>query len=404
MKKVSVVVPVYNTERYLGYSINSILSQTYTEIEVILINDGSTDNSLKICNNYAHIDPRVKVVDIKNGGVGHARNIGIENASGYYLQFVDSDDVIAPDMIETFVHAIELYSKDIVFCGMKIVTLEDNNPEDIKECTSEGIGRECVLDRDVFFENMACLLWKTAMLEGPCNRLYKMDIVKKNQLKFPEDISLGEDFLFNMDYYEKCNGAVLLEQKLYYYLQVNNQALTKKVRQDLFENQMMLIERFEALLEKNVVVSEEEKKCISEYIMAKAIQCMKILIQSVNLSEDDKKAEIAKILNNKKVRVAVQSDGYIEPTYEWLKKTYKFCDVKQVYIKVKETFEEINNKEISLRTPGKINMCLVHILNRILKSYKSKKLEMVRNTLIDYGIKATVYKTIFYYKKGKNKN
>ena len=151
MKKVSVIVPVYNAERYLGYSINSILSQTYTGIEVILINDGSTDNSLKICNNYAHIDPRVKVIDIKNGGVGHARNIGIENASGYYLQFVDSDDVIAPDMIETFVHAIELYSKDIVFCGMKIVTLKDNNPEDIKECTSEGIGRECVFDRDVFF-------------------------------------------------------------------------------------------------------------------------------------------------------------------------------------------------------------------------------------------------------------
>lgn len=402
MKKVSVVVPVYNAERYLGYSINSILSQTYTEIEVILINDGSTDNSLKICNNYAHIDPRVKVVDIKNGGVGHARNIGIENASGYYLQFVDSDDVIAPDMIETFVHAIELYSKDIVFCGMKIVTLKDNNPEDIKECTSEGIGRECVLDRAVFFENMACLLWKTAMLEGPCNRLYKMDIVKKNQLKFPEDISLGEDFLFNMDYYEKCNGVVLLEQKLYYYLQVNNQALTKKVRQDLFENQMMLIERFEALLEKNVVISKEERKYILNYTTAKVIQCIKALFQNDELSECDKKVKIAEIINNKRVREALQFDGYIDSTFEWIKEHYKFCDVDLIYNKAKETLENTVRKEdILLKTPGVVNNGLVIILNKILKRHKLKKLEMIRNTLVDYGIKTTFYKIISYHKKGE---
>ena len=84
MKKVSIVVPIYNSEKYLGYCINSILSQTYTNIEVILVNDGSKDDSINICNNYAEIDPRVKVIDIQNSGVSHARNIGIENATGYY--------------------------------------------------------------------------------------------------------------------------------------------------------------------------------------------------------------------------------------------------------------------------------------------------------------------------------
>ena len=76
------------------------MSQTYTNIEVILVNDGSKDDSINICNNYAEIDPRVKVIDIQNSGVSHARNIGIENATGYYLQFVDSDDVIANNMVE----------------------------------------------------------------------------------------------------------------------------------------------------------------------------------------------------------------------------------------------------------------------------------------------------------------
>ena len=86
MKKVSVVVPVYNAEKYLGYCINSILSQTYSNIELILVNDGSTDSSISICNNYALIDDRVKVINIKNSGVSYARNMGIKCASGYYLQ------------------------------------------------------------------------------------------------------------------------------------------------------------------------------------------------------------------------------------------------------------------------------------------------------------------------------
>lgn len=399
MKKVSVIVPIYNAEKYLGYCINSILSQTYTNIELILVNDGSVDNSLQICNNYAAIDSRVKVIDIVNSGVSNARNVGIDNAEGEYLQFVDSDDVISTVMIETLVKSLELYNKDIVFCGMNLVTLKDNKPENIQYCTSEGIGKTCVLNRDVFLQNMAYLLWKTAMLEGPCNRLYKMNIVKENQLKFPKNISLGEDFLFNLKYYEMCNGAIFLSQKLYYYLQVSDQALTKIYRPDLFDNEMMLIEKFEAFLRKNVTLTDHEEVYIAKYTVAKVIRCLKeVVCKEAELMSDVVKAKIAVIINDKRVRNAFQKIEYIDEKYMWLRDAYLFSDVELIYLKFKEIIlEDSKLKEYgNKRTPGIVNRCLVKGIDAILKIHCFKKLEIVRNTLIEFGLKTTIRKCLLY--------
>lgn len=396
MKKVSIVVPVYNSEKYLGYCINSILSQTYTNIELILVNDGSQDNSINICNNYALIDPRVKVIDIPNSGVSHARNVGIENATGDYLQFVDSDDVIANNMIELLVHSMEVYHMDIVFCGMKMVTLKDNIPQDIKICTSEGIGKQCVLSRKIFLQNMACLLWKTAMLEGPCNKLYKREIIINKKIEFPEEITLGEDFLFNMDYYENVNGAVFLEEKLYYYLQVNDSALTKKIRLDIFENQMMLIEKFENFLRRNIELSKSEKIYISEYTIDKVIQCLKAFMNNSNLEKDDVKNNISIVINNEQVRRAFQYGKYIDPGYEWIREACRFCDVNLIYEKIFSEFHKMVNDKEEIKNPGIINKILVLILNEILKIHSVRKLEMIRNSLIDFGIKVTINKSIRY--------
>lgn len=402
MKKVSVIVPVYNAEEYLGYCINSILSQTYINIELILVNDGSIDGSLQICKNYASIDSRVKVIDIINGGVGNARNVGIDCAEGDYLQFVDSDDVISSIMIETLVNSIELYNKDIVFCGMNLVTLKDNKPEEIRYCTCEGIGKECVLNRDVFLKNFSYLLWKTAMLEGPCNRLYKTNIIKENHLRFPKGISLGEDFLFNLKYYEMCNGAIFLSQKLYYYLQVREQALTKIYRSDLFNNQMMLMEELESFLQRNVIISERERTCIAEYTVAKVLQCFQNLFRSdINLTKDEIKSQIADIFNNERVQLAFQNSLYIDEKYKWLKDAYVFSDVEFTYSRFKEMISEDERsvENVDGRTPGIVNKCCVWGINKILKIHNIRSLEMVRNTLIDYGLKTALFKCLFYYKK-----
>ena len=100
--KISIIVPIYNTEKYLGNCLNSIINQTYKNLEIILINDGSTDNSLSICNNYKNKDNRIKIVNKTHTGVSDTRNIGIKNATGEYIGFVDSDDYIEQDLLKIF--------------------------------------------------------------------------------------------------------------------------------------------------------------------------------------------------------------------------------------------------------------------------------------------------------------
>lgn len=290
---------------------------------------------------------------------------------------------------------------DVVFCGAKIITLKNNMPQDIKICSSEGMGKQCVLSRKIFFENIAYLLWKTAMLEGPWNKLYKREIIVNKGIKFPEEITLGEDFLFNMNYYENINGAVFLEEKLYYYIQANSCALTKIKRLDIFENQIMLIEEFEKLLKRNIALSDNEKIHISEYTIAKVIQCLKAFTSNNNLTKDEIKNFISIIVNNEKVRTSFQYAKYIEPEYEWLRESYKFCDVNLIYEKIFSEFDgclnDIDKEQV--KNPGIINRTLIFVLDEMMKIYSTRKLEMVRNSLVDFGIKATVNKSIKYHNK-----
>ena len=127
-KIVSIIIPVYNAEKCLGYCLNSIASQTYRNLEIILVNDGSTDDSLKICNNYAFLDSRIRVIDIPNAGVSNARNVGLKAATGEYIEFADADDVLNPKMVETLVDKMDTYQSDLVICGfeMKNVYIHSN--------------------------------------------------------------------------------------------------------------------------------------------------------------------------------------------------------------------------------------------------------------------------------------
>ncbi len=115
--KISIVVPIYNAEKYLDRCIQSILNQSYKDLEIILIDDGSTDSSNKICNNYQKRDNRIKFISQKNEGVSAARNRGISEATGEFIGFVDSDDYIQPNMYETLYGLINKYNCDISICG-----------------------------------------------------------------------------------------------------------------------------------------------------------------------------------------------------------------------------------------------------------------------------------------------
>lgn len=178
--KISVIVPVYNAEKYLEKCVESILNQTYSNFELLLINDGSVDNSSKICHSF-ETDCRVKVYDKENEGVSKTRNSGIAKAEGEYLLFIDSDDYIEPDMFEGLIQAVEENRADCAVCGIIHDTVSGSRrfPEQRVIKVTDGVGavREVLINQIV-----------TA---GPVCKLFSKRILPEKM--FPEDLSIGED-------------------------------------------------------------------------------------------------------------------------------------------------------------------------------------------------------------------
>jgi glycosyltransferase involved in cell wall biosynthesis len=252
VRKVSIIVPVYNAGKHLNICIKSILDQTYTNIELILVNDGSTDNSLDICNNYAKFDRRVRVVDQENMGVSAARNTGMCLATGEYLQFVDCDDFIDNNMTETMVAAIEKKSASFVICGYK------------KTDSSTGICFQNNSSTKVGFYkieemlNIFDYLYTRGLINSTCNKIYHTRIIRDNSIFYQKGIELGEDLLFNLDIIKKSTSVEIIPECLYNYVKYNNNGtLTGKHRKNMYEIQKMLFSEVISLYENTTTYAHQ---------------------------------------------------------------------------------------------------------------------------------------------------
>lgn len=396
-KIVSIIIPVYNAEKCLGYCLNSIASQTYRNLEIILVNDGSTDDSLKICNNYAFLDSRIRVIDIPNAGVSNARNVGLKAATGEYIEFADADDVLNPKMVETLVDKMDTYQSDLVICGFEMVSLNSNQqPQDIIHFNSASLGEECVYTQQLFFEKLSCILWRTSLLECPWNKMFRKDIIRNYNLQFPIDKSLGEDFCFNIDYFAYVNKVVILSDELYYYMQINQTALTRKFQANYFEDQLYLIKKFDDVVRKNIKLSKQERVYLAEYMVAKTIQSIRHLFdENSGLASAQRKARIAEIINNSYVRDAIKLAEYIDDRYLWIKNEIEKSDIKKIYTFFeKNTEQKIENKvvsEIELH-PSYINKLLVKVCEIILRKHKCAAVQEIKDNLQSRGIKYTIKK------------
>ena len=232
---VSIIVPIYNAEQYLRRCVDSILNQEYTDYELLLVNDGSTDASGDICEEYGDRDSRVLVIQKENTGVSDSRNRALDRARGKYLQFLDSDDWITPDATRLFVRAAEEYGCDMVISDFYRVVGERLSPKgDIEE--------EGVLTREEFAAHM---------MENPAdfyygvlwNKLYRRDIVEEHKLRMDTDISWCEDFMFNLEYIRYAKVFYALHAPIYYYVkrkgslasQGINISKTVKMKLNVFE-------------------------------------------------------------------------------------------------------------------------------------------------------------------------
>lgn len=186
MPKISVIVPVYNQEKFLKRCVDSILSQTFTDFELLLIDDGSTDDSAMMCDEYAKVDHRIKVFHKLNGGVSSARNLGLDNAKGIWVTFVDSDDYVS----ETYLGELEKNSNDVdlVVCGALIVSDNTNSfPPSMKICKADDLS---------FLDEQLCYSY----FRAPWAKLLKNDIIKKHSLRFALNLRVGEDTDFILSY------------------------------------------------------------------------------------------------------------------------------------------------------------------------------------------------------------
>ena len=207
---VSIVVPIYNAENYLRRCVDSILNQEYTDFELLLVNDGSTDASGDICEEYGDQDPRVIVIQKENTGVSDSRNRALDRARGKYLQFLDSDDWITPDATRLFVRAAEEYGCDMVISDFYRVSGE-------RLAQKGDIEEDKVMSRQEF---------ASYMIENPAdfyygvlwNKMYRRSIIEEYHIRMDTSISWCEDFLFNLEYIRHAESFFALQVPIYYYL------------------------------------------------------------------------------------------------------------------------------------------------------------------------------------------
>lgn len=207
---VSVILPVYNAEATLRRCVESVLNQEYTDLELLLIDDGSRDGSGALCDGFAAADPRVRVFHKENSGVSDTRNLGLERARGRWLQFLDADDWITPDATKLLVRAAEDQGCDLVICDFyRVVGERVSHKGDIDE--------DRLLTREEFAAHM---------MENPAdyyygvlwNKLYRRDIVERHRLRMDPAISWCEDFMFNLEYIRRSDTFFALQVPLYYYV------------------------------------------------------------------------------------------------------------------------------------------------------------------------------------------
>lgn len=239
---ISIIIPVYNSATYLNQCIESIINQTYTDWECIIINDGSTDDSANICDIWSQTDSRIHVIHQSNQGVSASRNRGLKKSKGEYIVFVDSDDWVETNYLYDMISSMVENKTDIIVTGTNYIYKN----QDVKVFKP--------FEKEIFrlsYENTSAFIENISLFYGPYSKLLKADIIKKYNITFPENYSLGEDLLFNFHYLSKINNIQYLSVANYNYRILNTGSLTSKYRDNEFD-----IHYFQWKVQRDLLISK----------------------------------------------------------------------------------------------------------------------------------------------------
>ncbi|MGH4118115.1 glycosyltransferase family 2 protein [Clostridium sp.] len=299
MPQISIIVPIFNGAKYINNCIEMIINQTFKDFELLIIDDGSTDNSKKMCKEYAEIDSRIKVISKTNGGTWAARNRGIDESIGKYIIFFDCDDWYEDNLLSEMYKCIEINNVDLVIAGQTNVTVDKNGktirrkvvlPQSHTFHTSDEILKNYIILRK---EEIGDTLW---------NKIYSAEIIKKNNLKF-ENYKRGEDCIFNTNYYEVIDKCTILGSAHYSYRIENSNPVWLKYS----ENYLNMV-----LEENNTIISKLEKwgkydneaiEYQSTHFIYRIIEYFFGVVSSKNLNFENKRETAFNIISDENVKL-----------------------------------------------------------------------------------------------------
>lgn len=267
---ITVIVPVYNAEHTIEKCVNSIIKQTYSNLQIILVNDGSKDKSIELCKKIQKNDDRILVIDKENEGVSNTRNKGIDMATGEYIIFVDSDDFIENNMIEILYNNIQGYD----FCTCNYYVIKNNKKKEKSDIESYEINSG---ETNEYIEKMQ----KDMLFNSPVNKIYKTEIIKQNNIRFEENICVGEDYLFNIEYIRCVKKARYISEALYNYT-IKNGTLSRKYIDRFIDIEMKMVRKIKEIY--------EEKSFDMTYIYNQYMELLKSNIYNLQIGEKSKTA------------------------------------------------------------------------------------------------------------------
>ncbi len=314
---ISVIIPIYNVEKYLTKCIESVINQTYKNLEIILVNDGSTDNSKEIIDKYSSIDSRIKVINKKNGGLSDARNVGIELAKGEYITFLDSDDWIELNMYEKLYKYIKQENADIVQCSYQKVYDEEVNNQKNKEEVNIMSGEKSLYN----LGEKTVVVW---------NKIYKRELF--NDIRFPKGKYHEDEFTIYKVLY-KANKIVDLNLPLVYYRQREDSIMNSKFN-------LKRLDALEAFNERLAFYKEKNLDELQQITFAQILHFTNLFYIKIKDSDIDNKHEILKVLRKsiKKDYILFMKNKYV---------TLKQKILLTIFILNKEIFYQLYKNKVN---------------------------------------------------------
>lgn len=305
---VSIIVPIYNVEKYLDKCIKSILDQKFKDFELILSNDGSTDKSLDICTEYLQKNNRIILINNEHRGVSYARNCGINIARGKYIVFVDSDDIVN-ECWSYELCKLEKYKGSMIMNGYTINHMRDGRNLEIITKFSENEEISEIRKKDFY------LTYEKRLFNYVWNKLYSAKVIKENNIYFKEDLNLGEDVIFNLEYLNFMNDdIIILNKSLYSYQLRDNESLDNMYYDNLFEIYNYLYEQLYYYINKF-------KGNLDEYDKMFYTSYLNMLIRALNNTFNSK--------NKKSIIKKLRINSKILKSREFIKCIHK-CDKKRI--------------------------------------------------------------------------